>query len=354
MYCKFILAILLNLILVISLPCAFGQSNLSASDKQLLTIAQQQVADSSANDRAFWDSVKDSKNPDELRAYLEQFPKGIFAPLARTRLKSFEKGDVQSKSSNKEDSTGMPAPSTGTRSLASSFSDQVTGIDFVLVKGGCFQMGDSFGDGRSDEKPVHEVCVNDFYMGKYEVTQGQWREIMGNNPSKFINCGENCPVEQVSWNDAHMFIEELINRTGKQYRLPTEAEWEYAARSGGKSEKWAGTRSESSVGNHDWYIINSGGFFNGKTRPVGQKQPNGLGLYDMGGNVEEWCNDWYGNNYYANSDRQNPDGPSAGKGRVIRGGAWVSPIQYMRAASRSRSTPNDRINYRGFRLVITP
>jgi formylglycine-generating enzyme required for sulfatase activity len=112
-------------------------------------------------------------------------------------------------------------------------------MPFVFVKGGCYQMGDTFGDGKSDEKPVHDVCVSDFYMGKYEVTQGQWKRIMGNNPSSFSGCGDNCPVENVSWKDVQDFISRLNRQSGKRYRLPTEAEWEYAARSGGKREKWA-------------------------------------------------------------------------------------------------------------------
>jgi formylglycine-generating enzyme required for sulfatase activity len=123
------------------------------------------------------------------------------------------------------------------------FTDLTTGIQMVFVQGGCYQMGDTFGDGESDEKPVHKVCVHDFYMGKYEVTQGQWKAVMGNNPSNFSNCGDNCPVEQVSWADVQQFIQRLNSRSGKNYRLPTEAEWEYAARSGGKSEKWSGTSS---------------------------------------------------------------------------------------------------------------
>jgi len=174
------------------------------------------------------------------------------------------------------------------------FTDATTGMPFVFVKGGCYQMGDTFGDGAPEEKPVHDVCVSDFYMGKHEVTQGQWKRIMGNNPSSFSGCGDNCPVEHVSWNDAQNFIRRLNSQSGKRYRLPTEAEWEYAARSGGKREKWAGSGNEASSGDYAWYSSNSGS----KAHPAGQKLPNGLGLHDMSGNVWEWCNDWYDGTYY--------------------------------------------------------
>ena len=131
-----------------------------------------------------------------------------------------------------------------------SYTDPTTGMEFVFVKGGCYQMGDTFGDGYSDEKPVHEVCVDDFYIGKYEVTQAQWEKVMGNNPSYFKNC-DNCPVEQVSWNDIQEFINRLNSKAGgNKYRLPTEAEWEYAARSGEKREKYSGGDDCDSVG---WY-----------------------------------------------------------------------------------------------------
>ena len=129
----------------------------------------------------------------------------------------------------------------GTPVSAGTFRDTITGMELVTVKGGCFQMGDTFGDGQSDEKPVHKVCVSDFRMGKYEVTQGQWPKVMGNNPSYFSTCGGECPVENVSWNDAQEYIQKLNERRSgsatRPYRLPTEAEWEYATRSGGKTER---------------------------------------------------------------------------------------------------------------------
>jgi formylglycine-generating enzyme required for sulfatase activity len=234
--------------------------------------------------------------------------------------------------------------------LEGSLKDSVTGMEFVFIKGGCFQMGDTFGDGYGSEKPVHQVCVDDFYMGKYEVTQGQWETVMGANPSYFKGCGSNCPVESVSWNDVQEFISRLNQRSGKRYRLPTEAEWEYAARSGGKAEKWSGTSSEGELGQYAWYFGNAGG----RTHPVGEKRPNGLGLYDMTGNVWEWCSDWYGENYYQNSPRNNPEGPGNGASRVLRGGSWYygSP-RGVRASNRGRLDPTLRYADDGFRLGVS-
>lgn len=228
-------------------------------------------------------------------------------------------------------------------------TDSATNMEFVFVKGGCFQMGDTFGDGGSDEKPVHEVCVDDFYMGKYEVTQGQWKAVMKKNPSHFKDCGDNCPVEQVSWSDAQDFINKLNQKTVKKYRLPTEAEWEYAARSGGKNEKWAGTRNESKLGDYAWYESNSGS----ETHAVGQKKPNGLGIYDMCGNVWEWVQDWYDKDYYKNSPKNNPMGPSSGKEKVLRGSSWGGGPQIdVRASYRGGDKPSRRDGDNGFRLVL--
>lgn len=228
-------------------------------------------------------------------------------------------------------------------------ADPAKVIELVLIKGGCFQKGDAFGDGQADELPVHTVCVDDFYIGKYEVTQGQWQSVMGSNPSFFRKCGEKCPVEQVSWNDIQGFITTLNAKTGKTYRLPTEAEWEYAARSGGKKEKYAGTSSDVELGKYAWYSANSGG----RTHPTGERQPNGLGLHDMTGNVWEWCQDWYGEKYYSQSSRKNPTGPASGTRRVLRGGAWLFEPAGIRASARYSLTPDARGDLYGFRLSIS-
>ncbi len=221
--------------------------------------------------------------------------------------------------------------------------EPVTGMEFVYVKGSCFQMGSN--DGDDDEKPVHRVCIDGFWIGKYEVTQGQWQKIMGSNPSRFKK-GSNYPVEQVSWNDCQDFIKKLNRKSGKTFRLPTEAEWEYACRSGGREDKYSGG---SDVDRVAWYSGNSGGF----THAVGGKAGNGLGIYDMSGNVWEWCSDWYDENYYGNSPTQNPQGPGSGSLRVYRGGSWHIRPARVRAAFRDGLGAAFRYDYLGFRLAFS-
>ena len=221
--------------------------------------------------------------------------------------------------------------------------DEKVAGEFVFVKGGCYQMGDTFGKGRPDERPVHEVCVDDFHLGKYEVTQGQWQGVMGRNPAYHKN-GDDYPVEQVSWNDVQGFILKLGEKTGHSYRLPSEAEWEYAARSGGKPEKYSGGADVDAMG---WYQSNSGG----KAHNVGTKAPNGLGIHDMSGNVWEWVQDWYGSGYYSGSPRNNPKGPSSGTHRVARGGGWSAEAESCSSTDREYLIPAGGNNFMGFRLV---
>lgn len=228
------------------------------------------------------------------------------------------------------------------------YHDPETGMEFVLVPGGCFEMGDVFGDGSKEEKPVHTVCVDDFYMARYEVTQTVWKDLMGNNPSYFKK-GENYPVDNVSWEQAMAFIQKLNLKTGKTYRLPTEAEWEYAARSGGKKEKWAGTNSEKSLQEYAWYRDNS----QETTHRVGEKKPNALGLYDMTGNVWEWCLDWYRMDSYQNSEKNNPKGPGSGVFKALRGGSIMYSAVHGRTTSRAGLWPSAEENqFFGFRLVL--
>lgn len=221
-------------------------------------------------------------------------------------------------------------------------------IEMVLVKGGCYKMGDTFGHGKEDERPVHDVCVKDFYLGKYPITQMEWTGQMGRNPSAHANCGINCPVENVSWNDIQEFLNKLNLRTRKQYRLPTEAEWEYAARSGGRIEEWAGTSSAVELVDYGWIFDNSGF----ESHPVGQKKANGLGLYDMTGDVWQWTSDWYGENYYEKSSSEDPHGAATGQTRVLRGGYWGDLAELVRVTRRISLDPSVRGPGFGFRVAL--
>ena len=220
-------------------------------------------------------------------------------------------------------------------------------IDMVKVEAGTFMMGatSEMQNPWDDEKPVREVILtNDYYIGKYEVTQSLWQAVMGTNPSYFK--GDNLPVEQVSWDNCLEFISKLNSLTGRKFRLPTEAEWEYAARGGKKSRgyQYSGSFNISDVA---WYNGNSGN----KIHPIGMKQANELGVYDMSGNVNEWCQDWYGS--YVSSSQTNPLGANSGSFRVCRGGSWYFGTVNCRSSFRSRGNPDTRSRYLGFRLVLS-
>ena len=216
----------------------------------------------------------------------------------------------------------------------------------VYVSGGTFTMGatsEQGSDADSDEKPTHSVTLSGYYIGKYEVTQELWKAVMGSNPSYFK--GDNLPVENVSWNDVQEFLRKLNAMTGKSYRLPTEAEWEYAAR-GGNSSRGYKYSGGNSIGNVAWFGGNSGS----RTHAVGTKSPNELGIYDMSGNVWEWCQDWYGS--YSSSWQRNPQGSNSGSYRVGRGGCWSLSAGYCRVSLRGSDTPGGRGNDLGFRLAL--
>ncbi len=230
-------------------------------------------------------------------------------------------------------------------SIGTSWTDPTTGMEFVLVKGGCFQMGDTFETGSWDEKPVHETCLDDFYMGKYEVTQKQWETVMKNNPSNFKKCGADCPVESITWTNVQEYIRMLNAASNSAYRLPSEAEWEYAARSGGTKETYAGGENADDLA---WY-----GTVNGRTTfPVGRKAANGLGLYDMSGNVWELVQDWYDGYYYQNSPPKNdPKGPATGSTITARGGSWYDRVYSARTSTRTNFKTSYKANHVGFRLA---
>ena len=240
----------------------------------------------------------------------------------------------------------VQAPVANSDNISIPVKDGIS-IDMVRVEAGTFTMGATpeMKDPWDDEKPTHRVTLtNDYYMGKYEVTQALWQAVMGNNPSEFK--GGNLPVENVSWNDCQEFISKLNRITGKTFRLPTEAEWEYAAHGGKKSRgyQYSGSNNLSDVA---WCTDNSGN----KTHTVGTKQPNELGIYDMSGNVWEWCQDRYGK--YSSSSQVNPTGANSGFCRVYRGGSWRGAVRYCRSSYRGGNTPGSRDNFRGVRLVLS-
>ena len=225
-------------------------------------------------------------------------------------------------------------PKPGTRpSPGQIIKDCADCPEMVVIPAGSFEMGSNE---NALERPVHRVNVPSFLIGKTEVTQGQWMAVMGSNPSRFDSCGDDCPVERVSWNDAQDFARRLSQKTGKQYRLPSEAEWEYAARAG-SSTKWSFGDNENQLGEYAWFKSNS----QNKTHPAAQKMRNAFGLYDMHGNVWEWVEDCYHANY------------CSGGLRVLRGGSWYDVPAYLRSAFRNWNTPDYRFSSFGFRLART-
>ena len=220
----------------------------------------------------------------------------------------------------------------------------VNGVSFkmIAVDGGTFQMGQS-ADGNN-VTPVHSVTLSSYSIGETEVTQALWKAIMGTNPSN--HQGDNLPVEQVSWNDCQTFITKLNQLTGKTFRLPTEAEWEFAAKGGTKSKGYTYSGSNT-IGDVAWYNENSGS----ETHAVATKQANELGIYDMSGNVWEWCQDCYGS--YSDEAQTNPTGPSGGSDRVLRSGSWSNDASYCRSAIRSNNSPSSNSVFRGFRLALS-
>jgi len=240
------------------------------------------------------------------------------------------------------------AQETGPVSISAAMKDDKTGIEMVFVKGGTFTMGCTAEQGKNCDDGVRgDITVSDFHIGKYEITQKQWGAVMGGNPSALK--GDNLPVERVSWDDAQEFIQKLNSMTGRKYRLPTEAEWEYAARGGAESRGYMYSGGNN-IGDVAWYKDN-GGY---KTHPVGAKAPNELGVFDMSGNVWEWVSDRYAYETYKSSGETNPKGPDSGSNRVRRGGSWSGEASHCRVSHRYYAAPGDRSGYLGLRLVLSP
>jgi len=261
---------------------------------------------------------------------------GCFLTPSKGFLWAFVPDDLGFVISGQEGS-GRTAPSGKT------FTNS-TGMTFVQIPAGTFMMGSPSSEpNRASDETQHRVTLTKpFYMQTTEVTQGQWKAVMGNNPSHFNSCGDSCPVEQVSWNDCQEFIRKLNQREGNgAYRLPTEAEWEYACRAGTTGPYY------TDLDRAGWYSGNS----NNRTHPVAQKTPNAWGLYDMHGNVYEWCQDWFGD--YPGGSVTDPKGSSSGGSRVIRGGSWRLYARNCRSAYRCYNTPDVRNNNNGFRVAWT-
>jgi len=241
-----------------------------------------------------------------------------------------------------------PQPTT-TTTTSGQLKFEVGGVSFtmVAVEGGTFTMGttaEQGSDAWDDEKPAHQVTLSGYSIGQTEVTQELWQAVMGSNPSSFTGDLQR-PVETVSWDDCQTFISKLNQLTGKNFRLPTEAEWEYAARGGNRTRgfKYAGSNNLDDVA---WYDSNSGS----ATHPVATKAPNELGLYDMSGNVYEWCQDWWGS--YSSGAQTNPTGPASGSFRVSRGGSWFYLARRCRVSNRYYGTPSDSGSRLGLRLAL--
>ena len=289
------------------------------------------VIDQSQTDKTAWNIAQKDDTISAYEKYLKEFPQGLFATTARKRIT-----ELSVVPPIQQDTPPPPNP-----------IQAVIDAKMEWVKGGTFIMGNN-NSRYDDEKPAHEVRLNDFYIGKYEVTIRQWKIIMGNLPDGIDDkeCPD-CPITNVSWNDSQLFIDRLNTKTGKKYRLPTEAEWEYAARGGSQSKKldYAGSNDASLVA---WFSDNS----NGKPNTVGKKIPNELGIYDMTGNVREWCADFYEETYYKKAISDNPKGVTNGISRVFRGGDYNDIKEDLSLTLRGSQTDNFLDKNLGFRLVL--
>ena len=328
------------------------------------------TAKASTADSDVWEITTEMNTPAAYQKYLDRFPQGFYAENARQFLEDVQADDTYWEFANDAgtDQAIFKYLQKYPKGLHS--AEARRRIDpfhelMVFVKGGTFEMGDVFGEGSDHEKPVHLVTLDDFWMCKYPVTQGLWKAVMGadNNPSHFTG-QEDLPVDSVSWEMAQAFIETLNKKSGQTYRLPTEAEWEYAAREGGKKVRFGNGKDSADPAEINFnaskeykqsYSIE--GAYRGKTTPVNSFIPNALGLYDMSGNVWEWCADWYAADYYQISQIQgtsiNPTGPEGGSSRVLRGGSWARNSQGCRSASRRNYVPSSRNHGIGFRLVLS-
>jgi formylglycine-generating enzyme required for sulfatase activity len=312
---------------------------------------------------AFWETIKTSADPEDFKAYLKKYPNGQFVDLARNRLNALETAAKEAAARKEEarlaEEEAKKAEAKRKELEALKRPGAVVknsiGMELVYVPPGSFMMGSN--NGQSDEKPVHRVTIGEgFFIGRYEVTQIEWQQVMGNRPSSFR--GDNLPVETVTWPDAQSFINKLNERRGGlKYRLPTEAEWEYACRAGTTTDFAFGNSLSSDQANFDGnypYGEAAKGAYRQKTTAVGSFAPNAFGLYDMHGNVWEWCEDWY-HETYTGAPTDGSAWLSGGeqKYRAMRGGSWYNDHgSFLRSAHRGYNTaPDSRFGNFGFRLV---
>ena len=295
-----------------------------------------------ARPESAWETVPDKATPEEVSETIGEALEKTEQPVKEELEVQVEVPDV---TIQREPET--PPVEVPPRAPPKEKAIEINGIDFVLVEvpAGEFRMGCSTGAGLEHEYPQHKVAITrPFYLGKYEVTQSQWIKVMGSNPSYFKSSG--LPVENISWNDVQSFITKLNAMTGQKFRLATEAEWEYACRAGSDAQYCFGD-DENKLDEYAWYSNNS----ESRTHPVGQKKPNEFGLYDILGNVWEWCADRYSNTYYSVSPKNDPKGPASGKDRILRGGCWSSSTIGIRSANRYYKTPTHKYADTGFRIA---
>jgi formylglycine-generating enzyme required for sulfatase activity len=308
------------------------------------------------NEALFWQSIMNDNNPAVFEEYLRKYPNGEFAVLARMKIDALQGKELLSSSPESpkpKQQAALPPPLSPPKEKirAKEWRESATGMEFVWVAGGCYQMGCGAWANScdNDERPIHEVCLDGFWMGKTEVTQAQWKKVMGNlHPNSWG--GENCPVEWASWQEVQEFVRKLRQLNGNQFlfRLPTEAEWEYGCRSGGKPENYAGGSNADSLA---WYVKNSGR----QIKPVGTKTANSLGLFDMSGNTAEWTQDTYDPSAYSKHQRHNPLLTMDGPYRVVRGGGYVFSLRGVRCGNRfSNFDPITPYGMIGFRVVRSP
>jgi len=285
---------------------------------------------------SFWESIDNTPSKEGYKLYLNQYPTGLYRSLAQFKIDQIYKQPTRKPVSSLTNVDPNQAPIISVNSI-----EKQLDLKFSKISAGCFKMGSNYA--TSDQKPVHEVCLEkDYWISKYELTQAQWKKITGTNPSYFKNNPDN-PVEQISWNDIQNFLAQLNKNSSYLYRLPTEAEWEYACK-GNNFYVYCGNNDE--LDSLAWH----GGNTEFKTTKIGQKMPNQFDLYDMNGNVSEWVADKYGS--YPNGKSIDPKGSLTGKNIIIRGGGWNDSIQINTSTYRQNASPNTKSPYHGFRLVM--